>query len=40
MQKRWGQILYNDPAYNPNLTLESEGLSLGKKPRVKTPWLA
>ncbi len=39
MQKRWGKILYNDPAYNPNLTLKSEGLSLGKKPRINKPWL-
>jgi GT2 family glycosyltransferase len=28
MQKRWGEILLRDPAYNPNLTLEFEDFSL------------
>jgi GT2 family glycosyltransferase len=28
MQKRWGEILRNDPYYNPNLTLESGALAL------------
>jgi GT2 family glycosyltransferase len=28
MQKKWGDILLNDPYYNPNLTLESGALAL------------
>lgn len=28
MQKKWGDILRNDPYYNPNLTLESGALAL------------
>ncbi len=38
MQDRWKDTLYCDPAYNPNLTLESEGFSLRKKYRPKKPW--
>jgi glycosyltransferase involved in cell wall biosynthesis/peptidoglycan hydrolase CwlO-like protein len=33
MQKRWGDNLQNDPAYNPNLTLEREDFSLAWPPR-------
>lgn len=33
MQKRWRKIIDNDPFYNPNLTLESEGFSIGFPPR-------
>lgn len=34
MEKRWGALLVNDPAYNPHLTLEDEswGLSLRQRP--------
>ena len=35
MQKRWGDTLFNDPAYNPNLTLEREDFSLAWRPRVQ-----
>ena len=35
---RWGDQLRNDPAYNPNLTLESEDFSLAWPPRVRKPW--
>ena len=28
LQKKWGELLFNDPAYNPNLTLEREDFSL------------
>jgi hypothetical protein len=28
MQKKWGDILLNDPYYNPNLSLESGALAL------------
>jgi GT2 family glycosyltransferase len=35
LQRRWQQILLNDPAYNPNLSLEHEDLSLAWPPRVQ-----
>lgn len=35
MKKRWGDQLLNDPAYNPNLTLDREDFSLAWPPRVK-----
>ncbi|MGC9079734.1 MAG: glycosyltransferase family 2 protein [Nanopusillaceae archaeon] len=38
MIERWGHILYNDPAYNPNLTLDTEDFSLAFPPRVTKPW--
>jgi len=28
MRRTWGEALYNDPAYNPNLTLAHEDFSL------------
>jgi O-antigen biosynthesis protein len=34
MQKRWGDLLLNDPAYSPNLTLDAEDFSLAWPPRV------
>lgn len=34
MQKRWGNILLNDPAYSPNLTVDFEDCSLAWPPRV------
>jgi glycosyltransferase involved in cell wall biosynthesis len=34
MQKKWGNLLCNDPAYNPNLTLEHEDFSLAFPPHV------
>ena len=34
MKRRWGDLLLNDPAYNPNLTLEWEDFSLAWPPRV------
>ncbi|RZL04450.1 MAG: glycosyltransferase [Rubrivivax sp.] len=34
MQKKWPTWLNNDPAYNPNLTLKSDGFSLADPPRV------
>jgi O-antigen biosynthesis protein len=34
MQKRWGDIIKNDPAYNPNLTLDFEDFSLAWPPRT------
>jgi GT2 family glycosyltransferase len=35
---RWGELLRNDPAYNPNLTLESEDFALAWPPRARKPW--
>jgi O-antigen biosynthesis protein len=34
MQQCWGNLLLNDPAYNPNLTLDAEDFSLAWPPRV------
>jgi len=31
---RWGEILKNDPAYSPNLTLEAENFGLAWPPRI------
>ena len=38
MKKEWGDLISNDPAYNPNLTCESENFSFAKITRAKTPW--
>lgn len=35
MKQRWGELLTNDPSYNPNLALEKEPFILAKQPRVK-----
>ena len=37
MLARWGNSLRNDPAYNPNLTLEAEDFSLGWSSRAPKP---
>jgi glycosyltransferase involved in cell wall biosynthesis len=34
MRKRWGAALLEDPAYNPNLTLETEDFGIAFPPRV------
>ncbi len=34
MQKRWGDLLMNDPAYSPNLTVDYENFSYAWPPRV------
>jgi len=34
IQKRWGNIIRHDPAYNPNLTIESVDFSLAWPPRI------
>lgn len=36
MTERWGSELFNDPAYNPNLTLESTDFALAAQPRRAT----
>jgi hypothetical protein len=34
MKQRWGERLLNDPAYNPNLTLDREDFSYAFPPRT------
>jgi len=34
MLQRWGALLEGDPAYNPNLTLETQDFALAYPPRV------
>lgn len=38
MRQRWGDLLAQDPYYNPNLTLDAENFGLAFPPRVKKPW--
>jgi hypothetical protein len=33
MRETWGEILENDPAYNPNLSLDHEAFTLAFPPR-------
>jgi glycosyltransferase involved in cell wall biosynthesis len=40
MMTRWPELLANDPAYNPNLTLVGEDFSTAYLPRWKKPWLS
>ena len=35
MLQRWGGLLLQDPAYNPNLTLNYDDFSLAWPPRLK-----
>ena len=35
MKKRWRNLLLNDPAYSPNLTLDYEDFSLAWPPRIE-----
>jgi hypothetical protein len=39
MKQRWGELLLNDPAYNPNLALDRETFTLAFPPRITKPWL-
>jgi GT2 family glycosyltransferase len=34
MERRWGELLFNDPGYSPNLTLDYADFSLAWPPRV------
>lgn len=34
MERRWGELLFNDPSYSPNLTLDYADFSLAWPPRV------
>ncbi|MBN2885765.1 MAG: glycosyltransferase [Chromatiaceae bacterium] len=38
MRDKWGDVLDEDPAYSPNLSLEREDFSLAWPPRLKSPW--
>jgi O-antigen biosynthesis protein len=38
MKARWGAALVADPAYNPNLSLESLQMELAWPPRARKPW--
>ncbi|MDM0063285.1 glycosyltransferase family 2 protein [Variovorax sp. J22G21] len=38
MRQRWGDLIANDPAYNPNLTIHAENFGLAWPPRV--PWIS
>jgi O-antigen biosynthesis protein len=37
MRQRWSDLIANDPAYNPNLTIHAENFGLAWPPRV--PWI-
>lgn len=39
LRARWGGILDNDPAWNPNLYLDGAWPSTAHPPRTKKPWL-
>ena len=39
LKARWGKALLEDPAYNPNLTLDANNVSLAWPPRVRRPWV-
>ena len=36
--ERWADVLHEDPAYSPNLTLSRDSFSLAREPRVVLPW--
>jgi O-antigen biosynthesis protein len=38
-QKRWAEMIANDPFYNPNLTLEHSDFRLAEQSRKKWPWV-
>ena len=38
MERRWGDVLADDPYYNPNHSLELPGFRLAFPPRVEKPW--
>lgn len=40
MMETWGDLLADDPAYNPNLTLVGEDFSTAYLPRTQKPWMA
>lgn len=36
MRERWGELLHDDPAYNPNLTLQGTDFGLAYPPRARS----
>jgi GT2 family glycosyltransferase/glycosyltransferase involved in cell wall biosynthesis/phage shock protein A len=38
IQSKWGDALFNDPAYNPNLTLTINDFTLATPPRATAAW--
>ena len=38
MQQRWGDFLLEDPAYNPNLSLDTEKFQISERPRSVPLW--
>jgi GT2 family glycosyltransferase len=38
VRQRWGERLWHDPYYNPNLSYERPDFSLSTAPRVRKPW--
>ena len=36
---RWADVLHDDPAYSPNLSLSRDSFSLAREPRFDPPWL-
>jgi O-antigen biosynthesis protein len=38
MRAKWGEVLDNDPFYNPNLSLNSENIEFAVRSRVHRPW--
>jgi O-antigen biosynthesis protein len=38
MERRWGDVLADDPYYSPNHSLELPGFRLAFPPRVEKPW--
>lgn len=39
LQERWGELLRNDPYWNPSLALSGERIGLAVPPRIGKPWL-
>lgn len=39
LQERWGRLIANDPAWNPNLALNGTRVCLASPPRITQPWL-
>lgn len=38
LQKKWGNLLLSDPAWNPNLAFDGAALRLAFPPRLSKPW--
>ena len=39
LKNQWADLLMNDPAYNPNLSVSKPDFSLAFPPRTQKPWL-